>query len=259
MNPYFCSPACLLAYAKFDDTIVNNTTFSNAELWDVGFSVSSEQGSASGVRGLHTVKIEDGQQSGLVELRDSLRASGLRELERDATYAIEKTKTEKASKWLMRNVRYVLFDLTSEYGRKPIRCLVIMLGLIPFFAVPYALAIFTSNEENSQQYGIYKVWHEGRVQKDLPKKSNGRPEENPGLISGSIWKSLGYGLYFSLLSAIELGWRDINVGTWIARIQSNEYNLRSTGWVRTVSGLQSLISIYLMALWVQTEFGRPFG
>lgn len=249
--------ACL-AYAKFDDTIVNKTTFSNAELWHADFSVRPKQGSASGARGLETVMIEDGQQSGLVELRDSLKASGLRNLERDATYSIEKAKTENA--WILKKyVRYVLFDLTSKYGRTPLRCLVIMLFLIPFFAVLYAFAIFTSNEESSQQYGIYKVWHEGRVQQDLPKKSNGKPEENPGLISGSIWKSLGYGLYFSLLSAIELGWRDINVGTWIARIQSNEYNLRSTGWVRTVSGIQSLISIYLMALWVLTEFGRPFG
>lgn len=250
--------ACL-AYSIFEDTIIKNTTFSNAELWHARFSVISKQGSVVGPRGLHTVKSKEGQQSGLVELRDGLRASGLRDLERDATYAIEKATTDNASKWYKKHFRYVLFDLTSEYGRNPIRCLVIMLGLIPFFAVPYALAIFTSSEESSQQYGIYKVWHEGRVHKDLPKKSNGRPEENPGLISGNIWKSLGYGLYFSLLSAIELGWRDINVGTWIARIQSNEYNLRSTGWVRTVSGVQSLISIYLMALWVLTEFGRPFG
>ena len=66
------------------------------------------------------------------------------------------------------------------------------------------------------------------------------------------------GLYFSLLSAFSLGWRELNVGTWIARVQSREYVLRATGWVRTVSGLQSLLSVYLLALWVLTYFGRPF-
>jgi hypothetical protein len=34
--------------------------------------------------------------------------------------------------------------------------------------------------------------------------------------------------------------------------------LRATGWVRFVAGLQSLLSIYLLALWVLTYFGRPF-
>jgi hypothetical protein len=53
-------------------------------------------------------------------------------------------------------------------------------------------------------------------------------------------------------------WRDLNVGTWISRLQPREYTLRATGWVRFVSGLQSLISVYLIALWVLTYFGRPF-
>jgi hypothetical protein len=65
-------------------------------------------------------------------------------------------------------------------------------------------------------------------------------------------------LYFSLLSAFHLGWREFNVGTWIARMQPREYTLRATGWVRTVSGIQSLLSVYLLALWVLTYFGRPF-
>jgi hypothetical protein len=47
------------------------------------------------------------------------------------------------------------------------------------------------------------------------------------------------GLYFSLLSAFSLGWRELNVGTWIARVQPREYVLRATGWVRTVAGIQS--------------------
>ena len=69
-----------------------------------------------------------------------------------------------------------------------------------------------------------------------------------------IW----YALYFSLLSSFHFGWRDLNVGNWISRIQGQQYALRATGRVRTVSGIQSLISIYLVALWVLTYFGRPF-
>jgi hypothetical protein len=61
-----------------------------------------------------------------------------------------------------------------------------------------------------------------------------------------------------ILSAVLIDWRDLNVGKWIARLQPREYSLRATGWVRFVSGLQSLISVYLIALWVLTYFGRPF-
>jgi hypothetical protein len=71
-------------------------------------------------------------------------------------------------------------------------------------------------------------------------------------------RMLRTGLYFSLLSAFHVGWREYNVGTWIARVQSREYTLCATGWVRTVSGIQSLLSVYLLALWVLTYFGRPF-
>jgi hypothetical protein len=63
-------------------------------------------------------------------------------------------------------------------------------------------------------------------------------------------------LHFSLLSAFSLGWRELNVGTWIARLQSREYTLRATGWVWTVSGIQSLLSVYLLALWVLTYLAR---
>ena len=47
-------------------------------------------------------------------------------------------------------------------------------------------------------------------------------------------------------------------GEWIARLQTPEYALKATGWVRAVSALQLVISVYLVPLWVLTYFGRPF-
>jgi hypothetical protein len=55
-----------------------------------------------------------------------------------------------------------------------------------------------------------------------------------------------------VLSAFHLGFRELNVGSWIARVQTQEYTLRA------VAGLQSLLIIYLIALWALTYFGRPF-
>jgi hypothetical protein len=72
-------------------------------------------------------------------------------------------------------------------------------------------------------------------------------------------RRIGRALQFSILSAFHIGWRDLNVGTWLARLQTREYTLRATGRVRTFAGVQSLLSVYLLAMWVLTYFGRPFG
>ena len=42
------------------------------------------------------------------------------------------------------------------------------------------------------------------------------------------------------------------------RLQRDEYALRGSGWVRTISGIQSLLSVYLLAMWALTQFGRLF-
>ena len=99
--------------------------------------------------------------------------------------------------------------------------------------------------------GIWRVWAETRIRTDL---GDTKPEK----IETSGWKALGIGLYFSVLSTFHIGWRDLNGGSWIARIQSREYTLSATGRARVVSGVQSLISVYLLAMWALTYFGRPF-
>lgn len=64
-------------------------------------------------------------------------------------------------------------------------------------------------------------------------------------------------LNFSLLSAFHIGFREFNVGTWLARLQAREYALNPLGWVRVVSGAQSLLSVYLLAIRALTDSGRP--
>ncbi len=77
-------------------------------------------------------------------------------------------------------------------------------------------------------------------------------------LTGDWCKSIWIGLYFSLYSAFSIGWHDFNFGEWIQRLQTNDHKLLAAGWVRTVAGLQSLISLYLIAIWALTYFGRPF-
>jgi len=161
----------------------------------------------------------------------------------------------------------VLFELPSGYGMVPGRALTTLGLLILVFSVVYMVALLTARG----RAGIWVTWPTDRVYQEEGTKEATRVTNTfffPQLqvrAAGRWWGVLLrgvsvplIGLYFSLLSAFSLGWRELNGGTWSARVQPREYVLRATGWVRTVSGLQSLLSVYLLALWVLTYVGRPF-
>ena len=67
-------------------------------------------------------------------------------------------------------------------------------------------------------------------------------------------------LYFSLLSATRIGWRDINIGDWINRLQRREYTLKAEGWVRTVDGTLFPVGTFHdgddVTLWAGVELDR---
>jgi len=62
--------------------------------------------------------------------------------------------------------------------------------------------------------------------------------------------ALSAAAYFSLISAVNIGFEQFTPGDWIRRLQRREYSLVAVGWVRVVSGAQSLLSLYLLAMWV---------
>ncbi|MDP1760710.1 MAG: hypothetical protein Q8L43_00630, partial [Deltaproteobacteria bacterium] len=134
------------------------------------------------------------------------------------------------------------------------------------FSLPYMLALRSRNRETGIWMLLMSDRVLGRGGKDRPYKlTTYRPFRPLPMDSTRFgesilrgWRVMRLAFYFSLLSAFNLGWRELNVGNWISRIQKREYTLRATGWVRTVAGLQSLLSVYLLALWVLTYFGRPF-
>jgi hypothetical protein len=65
-------------------------------------------------------------------------------------------------------------------------------------------------------------------------------------------------VWFSTASAFNIGFRDVAAGRWLRLLTGREYEIRARGFLRVVSGLQSLLSVGLLALWVLTYFGRPF-
>lgn len=209
-------------------------------------------------KNLHLMQYDESPRS-LLELREAFKKAGLRQQEREITYAIEHTKRqhlmwghEKLVENTFKNFIeglfiFIFFELTCGYGLYSGRPLWIMFFLIFVFAVPYFIVL----TKKQKRAGIWEIWPQDRVIKNEGSKK-------PLRLQARGLRTIRIAIYFSLLSAFHLGWRDLNVGTWISRIQAHEYTLRATGWARTVSGIQSLISIYMLALAVLTYFGRPF-
>jgi hypothetical protein len=189
---------------------------------------------------------------GLVDLREGFKKFGYREQERKINYAIKHTQNlqilgRSNFNLIEGYLNLILFEWTCEWGVRPGRPIFILIILILPFSLIYMLSLISENKKD----GIWKHWIKERSRKDI---GNDKPE----LLTRRWGSAILNGLYFSVLSAFHIGWRDLNVGNWISRIQPSEYTLRASGWVRVVSGIQSLISVYLLALSVLTYFGRPF-
>ncbi|HTF91488.1 MAG TPA: pentapeptide repeat-containing protein [Verrucomicrobiae bacterium] len=228
----------------------------------------------------------EGTPVGLVQLRKVLIESGDAKLEREATFAIEHARTLQLldeiqlywpnlsfedsveitkrklyvaldpEKWLSGIegvVRLALFEWTAGYGLRPARPLLILLIGIFAFAVIYWSAIAHSPSPSS---GIFRVWPKDRI--GITRKGLDFLEQKVERVSATPLKALLYALQFSALSAFYIGWREFNLGSWLARIQTDEYALQARGWVRSVSGCQAVLSVYLLALAILTYFGRPF-
>ena len=198
----------------------------------------------------------------LINLRKLFKDGGYRNEERQITYTINHVRTER----LLGDIRlvgevgsgegflgrvegafnYVLFELTTKWGMAPSRALSAIAALILIFSLVYVFAL-----RNPAKDGIWRIWSNERVRDDLG-------SDKPELLSLKGFSTIKLAFYFSLLSAFHIGWRDLNVGNWITRVQPREYTLQASGWVRTVSGIQSLLSVYLLAIWALTYFGRPF-
>jgi hypothetical protein len=190
----------------------------------------------------------------LAQMREQFKKSGLRKQQRKITYAIKHSqiinslhegtvinKAEAIANWL-------LFDVTSKWGMSPGRPFWMVLILIILFSFFYVASILSETKTD----GIWKVWIADRVRTDIGNR-------NPKLLlKCNFPKATLYGVYFSILSAFHVGWRDLNIGFWIARMQPKEYTLKSSGWLRFISGFQSLISVYLFALMVLCYFSDPF-
>lgn len=240
-----------LSFATLDRARLYLTRINGARLYGVSLSGAEyscqglpETHFLSGLGGLSTVTAAPDLHNGLAQLRQALRDTGQRDLEREATYALERTKTTAAALTLPeRWFRTALFDWTCGYGLNYCRPLCILLAGILVFAPVYWFALWGKKGPD----GVYLVRPGGNA-----------PQAAAERLQRPLLQALPLALGLSLVSALHFGWRGLNAGCWLAEEQPEGHTLQASGWVRCVSRFQSLLTIYLLALWAVACFGRPF-
>lgn len=256
-----------LSGVAFKDSKLEGALFENANLANVEFGANRTLPSAESfatARNLFSLTYPIDQPESLVEIREELKKAGLRKQENEITYAVRKTSERRAG-WLEWTFNYFLFDLTCQFGMSPGRPLKILWYTFWSFALVY---VFAQRWPGSNG-GIWAHWTSDRINHNQDKKKPERLDNGfPASDFSHTWlgnklkcyrvSCISLALYFSVTSALRIGWRDLSLGTWIDRLLPREYTLRSTGWVNVVSGFQSMLSVYLLALWVLTYFGTPF-
>jgi uncharacterized protein YjbI with pentapeptide repeats len=278
-----------LSWADLTDAQLTDVSFDGADLQDVSFEPRSLPNIAGIAAAKHLELVTYSKNSGpLVQIRKQLQDNGFLEQERMITYALKRVETEQARGncisrkdtdddgesrpifWSPNSIvancgsfilNRIFFEMTCQYGMNPARALQIWMAFLFLGWIVYGISIHLPGKS-----GIYRV-----------EKSSGAGEKEEieeriqyQMISSKIpWSHplrLGYqearvclwALYFSLVSAFNIGFRDLNFGQWLRLLPGTEYELKAKGWVRTVAGFQSLFSVYLIALWVLSYFGRPF-
>ncbi len=273
-----------LTRAQFNGTDITKTGFWQANLTDAFYEPITvpRVETMANMLGLETVRWRE-SKLGLFILRAAFRTAGIREQERQVTYAIEHGATcrllvgwycpaetievkesdkipgQKAlSKWnrVEGVFRLVFLEWPVDYGLSYGRPIGFLVLLTVAMSLVYLLPL-TLPDLSGRGAGIYRIWPRGRIDGAMGSYETVDDEQVERLRVTGPWV-LVYAFYFSVLSAFHLGWRDFNVGSWLARLQPREYLLRGRGWVRTVSGAQSLVSVYMVAIWALTYFGRPF-
>lgn len=205
-------------------------------------------------------------------LRKSFTEAGFRNASRRVTAAIHRHDQSSAEK--------LAFDFTCEWGENWLRPIEIIAGLWVVFAI-----IYWTGMHSAGRSGLYLVATGQRVVTSKGKERAlriGIPYSGPGCSEKQLQldlfpsaatdrrtlpnghklrkelRLLNTALLFSAMSVLNLGFHEFNVGTWIRMMQARAFDIRARGWLRTMSGIQSLVGLALVALSLLSYFGQPF-
>ncbi len=206
--------------------------------------------------GLSTISFNPIDTSTFVEWKEALQEAGYTRASKELVAAVR--RNNRPALW-----ETILFDWTCEFGANPLRPLVVLFWLWVAGTAAYLLGLarrsgsglylLATGEQIPAGNGRNRVL---RMRWEMPRRGTGW--KFPFRFARYAGRALGTAALFSLMSAFNIGFREVNLGRWIRLMQPREFDIKARGWLRVVSGLQSLTSVYLLALAILSHFGTPF-
>lgn len=175
----------------------------------------------------------------LVQLKQSLWDAGFKKPSKAVNTALRRVEAS----WL----ETALFDWTCEWGINPWRPFLVLAILWFVLGVFY---IFTRMRTTKD--GKYLL----ASKRGLNRETQLRPDIWEFRVK--FFKRIHIAFLFSLERSLRIGFREFSPNHWLKLLMPPDFELRSYGWPRFVSGMQSLISVCLIALSILSYFSRPF-
>jgi hypothetical protein len=195
----------------------------------------------------------DSDPAPVFALRKALLDAGFSDAARKLTAAIRR----RNQSW----PELILFDWTCEWGENGLRPLKLICAILLCCTLLYWVGMHSSSD------GLFLVATGQRISTSKGKERvfpmTVKPRNaarHPSFWARVAWEfsGLGKALLFSTKSALNIGFREFNAGVWLRMIQPRDFDIRARGWMRTLSGVQSLASVALLALSLLSYFGHPF-
>lgn len=275
-----------LSGALLQETYLHNADIEGADFSGAVFEINKNSFPKTGVlakaKHLELLTYLDDSEP-LSHLRESFKDGGFRDQERQITFALKKRQAQilwDESKFFEYWMNRILFDLPSQYGMNPGRALIIILVIFAtctalywtliHFPMPSGLSIVVPAQHNNQplwlianlsdnpetiEIGGFVSMRAFKVQsRYLSSNGSSYFRELVHRELALLWVSL----IFSLMSTFNIKFKDVDFGRWLRLLMTKEYDIKATGAARTVSGVQALLSVYLITLLIVTYFARPF-
>jgi hypothetical protein len=162
----------------------------------------------------------------------------------------------------------IAFDGTCKFGLRPWRPLgivailaaiwtVILAGWLRAAQQPVVLKVFKTRLRVPQRPQVIMVF-KNRKGDDFPisidtllRKAYPPPKRAVACVRLAI--------ALSVSSVFNLPFKEVEIGRWLRMVSARDYELRTRGAIRVFTGCLSLLSFYLIALFVLTIFNNPFS
>jgi hypothetical protein len=253
-----------LTKASVTESYLAYAIFEPADLPDVS--------AFDGVAGLQTLRYVSSSRA-LVGLRDAFEHCGMPVQARQVTYAIrhnERVHAWNSDDFLPKAVsltNLLLFEVPAGYGLYPGRPLYLVGVLVLVFTIPYMMARFSGKviQTGSRKKGLGNqkgdevLCRAGSAPPALllphlrPHRRRRRSRRVARMVDAMI-----VGLTVSLMSCFDAAWRALGRESLHRRLLPGQESIIAARWVRILTGVQAMISLYLIGLWLFICFGRPF-